>query len=308
MFDTNKVKGCLFGQAVGDALGLGSEFMTKADVLRFYPNGLTDYSQIIQDSHRRRWMRGAWTDDTDMMLCIANAIIETGKADIATVARNFKAWFNGVPMGIGRHTNNVLAIRDYEKNPLYTSELVWKISNGRAASNGGIMRTSVVGLLSKDVEISAENMCKLTHFDPRCVGSCVLVSHIIHSLVYENSAPSYSELVELAGRYDNSIIEYVKKANELDFEDVMLDDSNKGYTLVCLFVALWCYFHAQSFEEGLLKVVNAGGDADTNAAVACAILGAKYGFDSMPNKYINNLVNKDLLGDTVNLLISVLRE
>ena len=48
-----------------------------------------------------------------------------------------------------------------------------------------------------------------------------------------------------------------------------------GYTLVTLYVVLWAYWHSTSFVDGLLKVVNAGGDADTNAAVACAILGAK---------------------------------
>lgn len=50
----NRIKGVLFGQAIGDALGLGTEFMTKQEVDRFYPNGLTDYDQIIQDYHRKR--------------------------------------------------------------------------------------------------------------------------------------------------------------------------------------------------------------------------------------------------------------
>ena len=90
----NKIKGCLFGQAVGDALGLGTEFMRTSEVVACYPNGLTDYEQIRQDRHRCRWQKGDWTDDTDMMLCIANAIIDTGKADVAAIARNFKKWRN----------------------------------------------------------------------------------------------------------------------------------------------------------------------------------------------------------------------
>ena len=32
--------GTIFGQAVGDALGLSTEFMSKQEVDRFYPNGI----------------------------------------------------------------------------------------------------------------------------------------------------------------------------------------------------------------------------------------------------------------------------
>lgn len=78
-------------------------------------------------------------------------------------------------------------------------------------SNGGVMRTSVIGLLPNDVIRSAEDTCKLTHFDPRCIGSCVIVSSIIHSLVYENRALSYDEIIEIGERYDNSITEFVEK-------------------------------------------------------------------------------------------------
>ena len=73
----DKIVGCLYGQAVGDALGLGTEFMSKDEVKRNYPNGLSEYSQIVQDYHRKRWDKGDWTDDTDMMLCIAKAIIKS---------------------------------------------------------------------------------------------------------------------------------------------------------------------------------------------------------------------------------------
>ena len=119
----DKIKGVLFGQAIGDALGLGTEFMTKQEVNRFYPNGLTDYDQIIQDYHRKRWMKGDWTDDTEMMLCIANAIIEDKDIILSTIARNFKEWFNGEPLGIGSNTFKVLAFRDYVDYPQKVAEV-----------------------------------------------------------------------------------------------------------------------------------------------------------------------------------------
>lgn len=55
----NRMLGCLYGQAIGDALGLGSEFMSKDEVSKNYPGGLKSYNQIVQDAHRRRWAKGA---------------------------------------------------------------------------------------------------------------------------------------------------------------------------------------------------------------------------------------------------------
>lgn len=72
----DKIKGTIYGQAIGDALGLGTEGMDDEAMARKYPNGLTHYSDIFQDRHRRRWKKGDWTDDTDMMLCIANAVVK----------------------------------------------------------------------------------------------------------------------------------------------------------------------------------------------------------------------------------------
>ena len=172
----NKIRGVIFGQAIGDALGLGTEFMSHKEVLKYYPQRLTLYSQIIQDRHRKRWKQGDWTDDTDMMLCIANAIIADKNICLNSIAQNFKKWFKGSPMGIGRHTYNVLATSDYTKNPTKAAEIVWKLSGKKSAANGGIMRTSVIGLWKQDVSYYAEEICKLTHTDFRCIGSYVILS------------------------------------------------------------------------------------------------------------------------------------
>jgi len=98
-------------------------------------------------------------------------------------------------------------------------------------------------------------------------------------------------------------IELARKDNLNALE---LQNSNSmGYTLKTLAVALWAYWHASSFEEGLLSVVNAGGDADTNAAVACAILGAKYGFQEIPKEYVRDLAHKKRLENATESLLTL---
>ena len=147
--------GTIFGQAVGDALGLSTEFMSKQEVDRFYPNGIEDYSQIVQDDQRRRWQRGDWTDDTDMMLCILDSFVACQKVDILDIARRFKEWMMNGGMGIGRHTYNVMALGDYTSNPQKAAEIIWKMGKKKAAANGAVMRTSVVGLMKDNVANAA---------------------------------------------------------------------------------------------------------------------------------------------------------
>ena len=147
--------GTIFGQAVGDALGLSTEFMSRQEVDRFYPNGIEDYSQIVQDDHRRRWQRGDWTDDTDMMLCILDSFVACQKVDILDIARRFKEWMMNGGMGIGRHTYNVMALGDYTSNPQKAAEIIWKMGKKKAAANGAVMRTSVVGLVKDNVANAA---------------------------------------------------------------------------------------------------------------------------------------------------------
>lgn len=86
----DRFRGCLYGQAIGDALGLGTEFMTDEDIAWKYPHGLQHNKQIYQDRHRKRWEIGDWTDDTDMMLCIADAVIEDKGVNFYNIADTSK--------------------------------------------------------------------------------------------------------------------------------------------------------------------------------------------------------------------------
>ena len=168
------------------------------------------------------------------------------------------------------------------------------------------MRTSIVGLFPKAVEECAVNICRLTHYDPRCVGSCAIVSLLIHSLVYEEEKLSYHKIVDIAQRYESRIREYIDLSLNTDIRALELQDwDSVGYTLKTLAAGLWAYWNAPSFEEGLLSVVRAGGDADTNAAVACAILGAKFGFSAIPQEYIDGLIYKEQLDEVVSGMVEL---
>ena len=123
-------------------------------------------------------------------------------------------------------------------------------------------------------------------------------------MIYKNVGLSYHEMVDIAMKYDVRIVEFIDLPLSPDIRTLELQDEDSvGYTLRCLSVALWAYWHARSFTEGLLAVVRAGGDADTNAAVACAVLGAKYGYEAIPNEYKEGLIYRRLLDSVIEGLI-----
>jgi hypothetical protein len=70
-----------------------------------------------------------------------------------------------------------------------------------------------------------------------------------------------------------------------DLGAIRLDGHYMGYTLKAMQVALWCAREATDFEEALVTVVSAGGDTDTNGAVAGAVLGARFGNGAIPSRW-----------------------
>lgn len=300
----DRIFGCLFGQAIGDALGLGSEFMDKKEVKKYYPDKLKRYDQIIQDEHRIRWNIGAWTDDTDMMLCLMDAF-NNGGFLYERAAHNFKIWFNGIPMGIGRHVAKVLCCSDYEDAPFEASKIMWISTKCNCAANGALMRTSIMGLWEEYNRDWVEQACRLTHYDPRCILSCHIASFIINQLVWHSRLLSVDEVLSMTA--DAELASYIKLAydspNISDLE--LAKQPGIGYTYRTLCAALWCYWHSDSFESGLIDIVNEGGDADTNAAIACAILGARFGYNSIPIYYVNNLHRSDYYMNRCNDFVKI---
>ena len=300
----NNIQSLIFGQAIGDALGLASEFMTKKEVKCFYPNGIRSYDDIIQDRPRSLWQKGTWTDDTDQMLCILDSIIENKAIDLIDIAKRFVLWKQTNGIGIGRHTLDVLSIGDYVENPFKASELVWDMSRKQSAANGAIMRTAILGCWNytdwEQVKANTENVCKLTHFDPRCVGSCIIITYIVHRHL-TNQEILKSDILCIANEYDSRIIEYVELSFQNNIEALKLDEQGKiGYTLKTMSVALWAQNYSTNFYSGLKTVIEQGGDADTNGAVAGALLGLKFGLTSIPKYLIDNLAGKDLLANKIN--------
>ncbi|HMN05554.1 MAG TPA: ADP-ribosylglycohydrolase family protein [Flavobacteriales bacterium] len=296
----DRIRGVFYGQAIGDALGLGTEFMTKEEVSHHYPAGLSEYAQIIRDNHRKRWELGAWTDDTDQFLCIRDSILKVGKVDECAFAEELFRWYQESSLGIGNTVLRVVTLPQFTLYPHKGAELVWKTSKRQNASNGAVMRTSILGTYEfwdpDAVVRNTETICKVTHWDSRCIGSCAIVTLLIARMINEREFLDREQIGQIAERYDERIKPFIELAYQGDIAQLQLDEpASIGYTLKALAAGLWAYFHAGSFEEGLRAVINEGGDADTNASVAGSLLGAKFGYQGIPSRYIHGLLHRDKL-------------
>lgn len=85
--------GVIFGAAIGDAVGLATEFLSSEFANFYYGLDPLDFSRFERDAHRKRWMEGDFTDDSDQMILIMeNIIASPKKVDAPAFAASLMEW------------------------------------------------------------------------------------------------------------------------------------------------------------------------------------------------------------------------
>ncbi len=300
-------EGALLGHAIGDALGLGTEFLSRELVREWYPEGLRNYTQIVRDAHRSKWRPGEATDDTGQMLALAGVLADvhetlpTAPTLELDFARALDAWVRRDPRGLGKLTVRVLCDRRFTQDPLGVAREVHARSNGRAASNGSLMRVTPVGVACWRNPVAAaelgERTSRVSHSDPRCVDACRVVGWSVSRLVAGAPREDVLDSLPAVAQLDETR-SWIARARAQPPEALGLDEGTRsgeenriGYVGFALAAGISALAHAQDFEDGLLAVVHAGGDADTNGAIAGGLLGAWAGASGLPAHWIDGLVD-----------------
>ena len=68
---------------------------------------------------------------------------------------------------------------------------------------------------------------------------------------------------------------------------------------------LWAAATPLGFDAALREVVEAGGDTDTNGAVAGAILGVRYGAFAIPQPRLDCIPQRDRIENLADSLLSI---
>jgi ADP-ribosylglycohydrolase len=140
----------------------------------------------------------------------------------------------------------------------------------------------------------ATALSRLTHWDGRCQTACLAVTAAVAALVdgRRPDAAVVDSLAVVADREGGEELEYlVGEAGRAR----PIDGPDQGFALFTAGIALQVVGEELGFEEGLRHVVGLGGDTDTNAAVAGALLGAANGVEAIPAGWLVLLAEVDAL-------------
>jgi len=265
----DRARACLLGVAVGDALGATTEFMKPAQIRET----LGVHREMVGGG----WLKlppGGVTDDTEMTLCVARGIAESGRFDPAEIADRFARWLSGGPLDVGATCRRGIE-RYIESGRLEAPP------DEMAAGNGAVMRVSPVALYTLgDEELLsrlAVEQARLTHHHPLSDAACAAVGRLIQRGILGAPERDLRDAAE----------ELEWRHPEFRFDGYAGESS--GYlpdTLRTVFDAL---FSTGNFEECLVKTVNRGGDADTTGAIAGGIAGARYGLAAIPARWLEAL-------------------
>lgn len=296
----DKIRGAFYGMALGDALGLGTELMTREEVGIHYPEGLHTFSQIIKDSHRSQWNRGQWSNDTELILIMLESIMNTARFSPRHYAKSLKVWYESNPVDVMPTFRMVMSIPDWEESPIESAHNSWRKFKMRDATNEAINRAIVTGIYSGPLLTEdTRKAITMTHADTRCVSSALIIAYMAQSLLYNDRAATLEELEDLCSMVDTYVLPFIHKAYKGKIEDFELDDMDTMWsTRKAMGAALWCIINCNSPEEILDTVISAGGDADTNACLAMGLAGLKFGYDALPEEK-EKLYDRERLEDIV---------
>ncbi|MBQ9359155.1 MAG: ADP-ribosylglycohydrolase family protein, partial [Abditibacteriota bacterium] len=208
----------------------------------------------------------------------------------------FIEWGKDSP-DVGTLTRRALIQAEYYgMAPLDAGRTAGEEAGRFGAGNGGLMRTAPVSLFffndTAGLLKASADICRITHWDHRCVLSCRAHNVLLWGLLKGKSPEeAYSLMCDSLeeGFNDEGFEQAVTDGREYRIGELTLDGYNKGYTYLGLTVAISALMNYGDFETPIVEIVNKGGDADTNACIAGSLLGALYGGEGIPSRWLEGL-------------------
>ena len=299
--DPDRARGVLLGLAVGNLLGLPIEGASQSSIRRSYPEGVTE----INPKERQRPM----DDDLAQAVDLAEALAYDSDP-LSGFADRLVQWRTNNGRGIGIMTSTVIDYLEVGLGVPGAAKAFWQERGSpETQPNGALMRCAPVALKhaldpQKLIEQTAAS-CAVTHFAPGAQWSCILVNVAI-AMLLRGQAPSRDDLT-FAATQDGAPAELIAWTLAIPdaIDERIAEERVSGHTYLCMQAALWSLDTDNTLEAALIRIVAAGGDTDTNAAVAGAVLGARHGASAIPRRWLDCVPERERIeAATKALLIS----
>ena len=331
MKDIDKFRGCLFGGAVGDALGYPVEFLKYKQIQEIYgKNGITSFklkNNIAEIS-----------DDTQMTLFTANGLlVRTTRGTLRGIAATpedycwdcYKSWLKIQSENFNDRKRNFPWLINFPElyncrapgntiinalNNNIQGTIDKPINNSKGC--GGVMRVAPIGLYfdTEDIKnliiLGAKNAA-LTHgHDLGYIPAGALV-YIINKIIYSKENITLEDIVnncidqiqEIFSDKEHiqefiSLMELAIKLSKLNVDDYKAI-SNIGLGWVAeeaLATAIYCSLkYNNNFEKAIIASVNHDGDSDSTGSITGNIIGTLLGYNKIPKKFKINIELKDII-------------
>jgi len=283
-----KAYGCILGQLIGDSLGSQVEFNSADWIKRNYPNGVRE----MTDGGTFNLLAGQSTDDSELAILLLRSLVDNKGFDQEEVLKNYIYWMSSSPFDCG--------------NTIY-SALADGIMNYESQANGALMRVSPIGIYGASVSfnylqnniknhpayLAAIQDAELTHPNKICLQVNGLFALCLsEAITNKHSAESIYEYAKYLAKGQLHCDEIACNALEnAKIEVPATITTSAGWCINAFQLAFYLLLNSQSFEDAMVDCINLAGDTDTNAAIAGSLLGAVYGKDYIPNRYIETVLN-----------------
>ena len=294
-------KSILLGTSIGDALGVPVEFLSREELDRNPVNDMQGYGTHNQPA-------GTWSDDTSMSLCLADSLCDG--YNLQDIADKFVQWMdNGLwtPYGfvfdIGIATSCAICNIKKGISPVMTG-MNGEYDNG----NGSLMRIlplliHIHSLLQKERIQKIEEVSSITHSHSRSILGCIIFMEFARNLLSHSIEDSFMlmqkdvcSLIEQVTSLKNESVHFnrILLSSFKDYKSIHRKEIySSGYVVHTLEASLWCIANSLNFKDAVLSAVNLGNDADTTGAVTGGLAALVYGYESIPQEWLNRLARKN---------------
>ncbi|MDD5009814.1 MAG: ADP-ribosylglycohydrolase family protein [Syntrophorhabdaceae bacterium] len=302
MFDKNKVSGGLWGAIAGDALGVPVEFHGREERKKDPVMDMRGFGTFDQPP-------GTWSDDSSLILCTVESLLDGFNA--ARMGEFFIRWLkdgywtpNGVAFDIGNST-----LSSIQRMINGTAPEVAGGDSEHDNGNGSLMRILPIAIYfarSTPPRIidQAHKASALTHrhyiAQAACAFYCIMVKALLQGATlrgaYELTAyvvQSYYERLPFRGQLSS----HFSRLFSGNIDNLPEDEiESGGYVIHTLEASTWCLLNSHSYKEAVLKAVNLGEDTDTTGVVTGGLGGIYYGYDAIPEEWVNQIVRREDIG------------